>query len=81
MPLEELRRVQYTLAKALIARVYERSEFYRRRMKEQGIGPDDIRTLDDIQKLPFMYKRDLRDTYPDGLFYAPRDELVRYHVS
>ncbi len=81
MPPEELRRVQYTLAKALITRVYERSEFYRRRMKEQGIGPDDIRTLDDIQKLPFMYKRDLRDTYPDGLFYAPRDELVRYHVS
>ena len=81
MPPEELRKAQYTLAKALITRVYERSEFYRQRMKEQGIRPDDIRSLDDIQKLPFMYNQDLRDNYPDGLFYASKDELVRYHVS
>ena len=81
MPPDELRQVQYRLAKALIQRVYETSEFYRRRMKEQGVRPDDIRSLADIRKLPFMYKRDLRDNYPDGLFCAPRDELVRYHVS
>ncbi|MFY1645382.1 phenylacetate--CoA ligase family protein, partial [Methanoculleus bourgensis] len=68
MPPEELRQVQYRLAKALVQRVYETSEFYRRRMKEQGVRPDDIRSLADIQKLPFMYKRDLRDNYPDGLF-------------
>ncbi|MFY1644924.1 phenylacetate--CoA ligase family protein, partial [Methanoculleus bourgensis] len=81
MPPEELRQVQYRLAKALVSRIYETSEFYRRRMKEQGVRPDDIRSLADIRKLPFMYKRDLRDNYPDGLFCAPRDELVRYHVS
>ncbi|MCK8517851.1 phenylacetate--CoA ligase family protein [Methanoculleus sp. 7T] len=81
MPAEELRQVQYKLAKAQIQRVYEVSEFYRRRMKEQGVRPDDIRSLGDIRKLPFMYKRDLRDNYPDGLFCAPKDELVRYHVS
>ncbi|HOB17495.1 MAG TPA: phenylacetate--CoA ligase [Candidatus Methanoculleus thermohydrogenotrophicum] len=81
MPRKDLREVQYRLAKALISRIYETSEFYRRRMKEQGVRPDDIRTLEDIRKLPFMYKRDLRDNYPDGLFCTPRDELVRYHVS
>jgi phenylacetate-CoA ligase len=50
-------------------------------MKEQGVRPDDIGSLEDVRKLPFMYKRDLRDNYPDGLFTAPRDELIRYHVS
>jgi phenylacetate-CoA ligase len=81
MPTEELRRLQYRLAKRLVSRVYETSEFYRRRMKEQGVRPDDIGSLEDVRKLPFMYKRDLRDNYPDGLFTAPRDELIRYHVS
>jgi len=81
MPPDELRQLQYRLAKSLIRRLYETSEFYRRRMKEHDVRPDDIGSLADIGKLPFMYKGDLRDNYPDGLFCTQRDELVRYHVS
>ena len=81
MPTDELRQLQYRLAKSLIRRLYETSEFYRRRMKEHDVRPDDIGSLADIGKLPFMYKGDLRDNYPDGLFCAQKDELVRYHVS
>jgi len=81
MPREELQKMQYRLLKTLVYRLYSFSEFYRRRMKEEGVHPDDIRTLADVRRLPFMYKRDLRDNYPDRIFTASRDELVRYHVS
>ena len=50
-------------------------------MKEQNVHPDDIRELSDVRKLPFMFKRDLRDNYPDRIFTATKEELVRYHVS
>jgi phenylacetate-CoA ligase len=50
-------------------------------MKEQKVHPDDICKLSDVHKLPFMFKRDLRDNYPDKIFTATKDELVRYHVS
>jgi phenylacetate-CoA ligase len=81
MPREELHRLQYRLLKTLVYRLYSFSPFYHDRMKDAGIHPDDIRTLDDIGKLPFMYKRDLRDNYPDKIFVAGQDDLVRYHVS
>ena len=50
-------------------------------MRDQKVHPDDIGSLEDIRKLPFMYKRDLRDNYPDRIFTASQDDLVRYHVS
>jgi len=81
MPREELQRLQYRLLKTLVYRLYSFSPFYHDRMKEAGVHPDDIRTLSDIRKLPFMYKRDLRDNYPDKIFVAGQDDLVRYHVS
>jgi phenylacetate-CoA ligase len=81
MPRDDIWKMQYRLLKSLVYRLYSFSEFYRKRMKENGIHPDDVRTLDDIAKLPFMYKRDLRDNYPDRLFTATQDELIRYHVS
>ncbi len=81
MPPEELRRLQFKLVKSLVYRLYSFNDFYRRRMKEQEVHPDDIRTLEDVAKLPFMYKRDLRDGYPDRIFSAEQNELVRYHVS
>ena len=81
MPREELQRLQYRLLKTLVYRLYSFSPFYHDRMKESGVHPDDIRTLEDIRKLPFMYKRDLRDNYPDKIFVAGQDDLVRYHVS
>jgi phenylacetate-CoA ligase len=81
MPREELRKMQYKLLKNLVNRLYSFSTFYHDRMKEEKVHPDDIRELEDVKKLPFMFKRDLRDNYPDKIFTASRDELVRYHVS
>ncbi|OPX61918.1 MULTISPECIES: phenylacetate--CoA ligase family protein [unclassified Methanoregula] len=81
MPKEELQRMQYKLLKSLVYRLYSFSPFYHDRMKEQKVHPDDIRQLSDVKILPFMFKRDLRDGYPDKIFTASQDELVRYHVS
>jgi phenylacetate-CoA ligase len=81
MPKEELQRMQYKLLKSLVYRLYSFSPFYHDRMKEQKVHPDDIKELSDVKKLPFMFKRDLRDGYPDKIFTASQDELVRYHVS
>lgn len=81
MPINEIRHLQFKLLKTLVYRVYSFSPFYHNRMKEVGVHPDDITSLDDIGKLPFMTKKDLRDTYPDGLIISEQEELVRYHVS
>ncbi|MBN1432060.1 MAG: phenylacetate--CoA ligase [Methanomicrobiaceae archaeon] len=81
MPAEQLAELQYKRMKTLVYRLYSFSDFYHRRMKENRVHPDDIRSLDDVTKLPFMYKSDLRDNYPDKIFTASQDELVRYHVS
>jgi phenylacetate-CoA ligase len=78
---EELGRLQYRLLKTLVYRLYSFSAFYHHRMEEAGVHPDDVKTLADVTKLPFMFKRDLRDNYPDKLFTATKEELVRYHVS
>ena len=81
MEREELERLQYRLLKTLVYRLYSFSAFYHRRMEEAKVHPDDLKTLSDVTKLPFMFKRDLRDNYPDRLFTATKEELVRYHVS
>ena len=56
-------------------------EWFRSRMRERGLSPDDIRSIDDIGKLPFTVKTDLRDTYPFGLFASPMEDVVRLHAS
>ena len=81
MPKADIKRMQYKLLKSLVYRLYSFSPFYHDRMKEQNVHPDDIRELSDVKKLPFMFKRDLRDNYPDRIFTATKEELVRYHVS
>jgi phenylacetate-CoA ligase len=81
MEKEELGQLQYRLLKTLVYRLYSFSPFYHRRMEEAKVHPDDLKTLADAVKLPFMFKRDLRDNYPDKLFMATKEELVRYHVS
>jgi phenylacetate-CoA ligase len=65
----------------MVVRCYYNVPFYRQKFDEMGITPDDIQTIDDIVKLPFTYKQDLRDNYPYGLFAVRRDELVRIHAS
>ena len=81
MPVPELKKLQYRLLKTLVYRLYSFSQFYHDRMKEANVHPDDITSLSDVTKLPFMVKKDLRDNYPDRIFTAPVDDLVRYHVS
>lgn len=66
---------------ATVRRVYENVPFYREKMKEAGVTPEDIRSIDDLHKLPFSYKKDLRDTYPYGLFAVPLKDVVRLHAS
>ncbi|MBN2734493.1 MAG: phenylacetate--CoA ligase [Methanomicrobiaceae archaeon] len=81
MPVLELKKLQYRYLKTLVYRLYSFSDFYHRRMKEQNVHPDDIKSLEDVKKLPFMYKTDLRDNYPNKIFTSSTEELVRYHVS
>ena len=65
----------------MVKREYENVPLYRERMDEKGVKPADIRTVDDLQYLPFMEKTDLRDTFPYGLFAAPKKDIVRIQGS
>jgi len=81
MPRRELQRLQLERLQRIVRYVYERVEPYRRRMEEAGVRPDDIRSLEDLVRLPFMQKSDFRDHYPFGLFAVPLDQVVRIHAS
>ena len=81
MDREQMRLLQGARLKKLVHRVYHHTPFYRDKMQQMGLTPDDIDTIDDIVKLPFTTKQDLRDTYPDGLFAADRTDMVRIHSS
>lgn len=72
----QLKRLQETLK-----RIYEKVPSYREKMVEAGITPEDIESLEDLKRLPFTNKKDLRDNYPFGLFTVPKKELVRVHAS
>ncbi|MFJ6651178.1 phenylacetate--CoA ligase PaaK [Microbacterium sp. NPDC091313] len=72
----QLEGLQWTVRHA-----YENVPLYRRAFDEAGVGPDDIRTLGDIVRLPFTTKADLRDTYPFGMFAVPQSEVRRIHAS
>ena len=81
MPREAMRALQGERLRKLVDRVYHSVPFYRHKMQELGLTPDDIRSVEDITKLPFTTKQDLRDNYPYGLFAAPMSEIVRLHAS
>ncbi|WP_123926560.1 phenylacetate--CoA ligase family protein [Thermodesulfitimonas autotrophica] len=78
---EELQRLQLARLKEQVARVYEKVPYYRRCMEEAGVRPEDIRSLDDLARLPFTTKDDLRQNYPFGLFAVPLDRVIRIHAS
>ena len=80
-PREKIVALQNERLAATVRRVYENVPFYRNKMEQSGVTPDDIRTIDDLHKLPFSYKQDLRDTYPYGLFAVPMKDVVRLHAS
>lgn len=77
----EMETLQLERLKETVARVYKKVPYYRAKMDEIGVTPQDINSLADLQRLPFTTKQDMRDTYPFGLFAVPQDELVRIHAS
>ena len=81
MDRDELRRVQSERLIETVERVYFNVPYYRHKMQEAGLGPEKIRSIDDLRKLPFTTKQDLRDNYPFGLFAVPMSEIVRIHAS
>jgi len=64
-----------------VKRVYQNVPSYREKMQQKGVEPGDIKSIEDLKKLPFVYKQDLRDNYPYGMFAAPMSEIVRIHAS
>ena len=81
VPAPLLRELQFKRLGEIVERAWERVEWFRSRMRERGLSPGDLRSIDDICKLPFTVKNDLRDTYPFGLFASPMEEVVRLHAS
>ena len=81
LPREEIERIQLTKLKDTVRYIYDRVKPYREKMDMAGVRPEDIQTLEDLKKLPFTYKADFRDHYPDGLFAVDKKEIVRYHAS
>ncbi len=81
MEREELKKVQSERLRETVERVYYNVPYYRNKMQEAGLGPEHIQSTDDLHKLPFTTKQDLRDNYPFGLFAVPMSEIVRVHAS
>lgn len=80
-PRETIRTLQSERLIAAVRRIYDRVPFYREKMQQAGVTPEDIRSVDDLGRLPFSYKQDLRDTYPYGLLAVPLRDVVRLHAS
>ncbi|MBQ9476507.1 MAG: phenylacetate--CoA ligase [Bacteroidales bacterium] len=81
MPLEQMRTLQGKRLHKIVSYVYHNVPFYRNKLQEMDITPDDITSIDDIVKLPYTTKQDLRDNYPFGLQAAPQSEIIRIHAS
>lgn len=81
MSRDELTSLQSKRLVKVVNRVYHNVEYYRKKMQQTGIEPGDIQGIEDLDKLPYTTKDDLRDTYPFGLFAAPQSEIVRIHAS
>ena len=81
MPREQMRELQGKRLHKIVDYVYHNVPFYRNKMQEMDLTPEDITSIDDIVKLPFTTKQDLRDNYPTGLQAAPMSEVIRFHAS
>ena len=79
--IDELRAQQLKRLKATLAHAYAHSPVYRRKFDEAGVRPEDCRSLADLARFPFTSKKDLRDSYPFGMFAVPRDQVSRVHAS
>ena len=81
MSREDMKKLQSERLVATVKRCYETVPFYKRKMDELGVKPEDIKSIDDVTKLPFTTKYDLRDEYPFGLQAVPMDKIRRIHAS
>lgn len=78
---EQIREIQLERLQKQVRHAYENVPFYKKQFDEAGLSPEDIKTLEDIRKIPFTVKDDLRDHYPYGLFATPMSDIVRIHAS
>lgn len=78
---QQMHELQSSQLSAMIQRLYNNVPFYRNKLKEAGVEPGDIRSIDQLKQLPFTTKTDLRDNYPFGLFTVPQEDVVRIHAS
>lgn len=81
MPVEEVKKLQLAKLKKAVEYAYNHSKFYKNMFDKNGLKPSDIQTLDDIRKIPFTVKTDLRDNYPYGLNAVPMEDIARIHAS
>ncbi len=81
LPHVELERLQARRLAELVERLVHRSPFYRERLQASGVRPEDVRSLDDLRRLPFTTKADVRAGYPFGLFTVPQDQVLELHCS
>jgi len=81
MDRDNLRDLQLTRLKEVIRRVYERLPFYRKKFSENHLHPDALKSLEDLKKFPLTRKSELREGYPFGLFTAPLEKIVEFHIS
>lgn len=81
MPRQALASLQLEKLQGLVKKLYQNVPFYQKKFDQMGIKPEDIKSLDDLAKLPFTTKQDLRDEYPFGLFAVDRKDIIRLHAS
>ena len=77
----EMQAIQLGRLQKTVSYVYEKNPHYRKKLDELGVQPKDIKSLDDIRRLPFTTKQDIRDNYPFKLFTAPQEQIVEYHAT
>lgn len=81
MSRDEIERIQLERLKKLVKYCYDNVPFYHKRLDEAGVNPDDIKSLKDIERIPFTTKADMRENYPFGLFAVPTQKITRIHAS
>lgn len=81
MSRDEMHHLQSARLHSTVKRVYHNVLFYREKMQQLGLEPGDIQSIEDLSKLPFTTKDDLRENYPFGLFAVPKSQVVRVHAS
>ena len=81
LPVPQMRDLQLGRLQTTVRRAFENVKLLRERMQARGLQPEDIQSLEDLERLPFTVKADLRDTYPYGMFACPMSDIVRLHAS